>query len=111
MAAEQAQPGEVVDVRPLEMKLAKARTTTVIKTDRFEVVRLVVHRGREITAHQAPGDLIVQCLEGEVAVTALGKTQRLKAGELVYLPNRVSHSLTARFDSSLLVTMLLDKKE
>jgi quercetin dioxygenase-like cupin family protein len=111
MAAEQAQPGEIVDVRPLEMKLAKARTTTVIKTDRFEVVRLVVHRGREIPLHQAPGDLILQCLEGEVAVATMGKIQRLKAGELVYVPNRVEHSLTARFDSSLLVTMLLGKVE
>jgi quercetin dioxygenase-like cupin family protein len=111
MAAEQAQPGEVVDVRPLEMKLAKARTTTLVKTDRYEIVRLVVHRGREITAHQAPGDLIVQCLEGEVAVTALGKTQRLRPGELVYLPDRAPHSLSAKYDSSLLVTMLFGKQE
>ena len=111
MAAEQAKPGEIVDVRPLEMKLAKARTTTLVKTDRFEVVRLVVHRGREITAHQAPDDLIVQCLEGEIAVTVLGKTSRLRPGELVHLPARVPHSLKSRFDSSLLVTMLFDKKE
>lgn len=110
MAAEPAKPGEIVDVRPLELKLAKARTTTLVKTDRFEVVRLVVHRGREIAVQQTPGDLIVQCLEGEVYITVLGKTSRLRPGELVFVPAGIPHSLQSRFDSSVLVTMIFGKK-
>lgn len=109
MAIEHAQPGEVISLRPYEEKLAAARTTTLAKTDRFELLRLVVHKGREIATHQAPGDLIVQCLEGEVTIAALGKTTRLGAGELLYLPDRVPHALTARYDSSLLVTILFEK--
>ena len=111
MASELSQPGEVVDVRPLELRLAKARTTKLFKSGRLEVVRLVIHRGRQIPAHQAPGDLVLQCLEGEVAVTTLGKTRRLRPGELIFIPNRIPHSLAARFDSSLLVTMIAEKKE
>jgi len=106
-----AQPGEVVNVAPLEVKLGAARTTTLVRTDRFEIIRLVVHKGREIPAHVAPGDLILQCLEGEVNLTALDKTTRLRGGELLYLPARVPHSLTARFESSLLVTIVHSKSE
>ena len=106
MAAENSEPGEILDIRPFEGKLGKARTKTLIKTERLEVVRLVVLAGREIPSHQAPGDLIVQCLEGEVSFTALGKTSKLKPGELVHLPARVPHALKAKYDSSLLVTMV-----
>ena len=110
MAAEK-EPGGVIDVRPLEGKLGKARTATLVKAERVELVRLVVQAGREIPSHQAPGDLIVQCLEGEVTFTALGKTSKLRPGELVYLPARVPHSLKAKFDSSLLVTMVFGAKD
>jgi quercetin dioxygenase-like cupin family protein len=106
MAVENAEPGKVFDVRPLEGKLGKARTTTLVKTDRLEIVRLVVLAGREIPSHLAPGDVIVQCLEGELAFTALGRTSRLRPGEFVFLPARVPHALRAKYDSSLLVTIL-----
>lgn len=111
MALEHAEPGQIVSVRPLENKLGAARTTTIVKTDRYELLRLVVHRGREIPAHQAPGDLIVQCLEGEVVFTALGRNSKLRQGDMLYLPARVPHSLLAKYDSSLLVTIVFSPKE
>jgi quercetin dioxygenase-like cupin family protein len=106
MADEEAPSNDVINVRPLEVQLGKARTTTLVKTDRMEILRLIVHAGREIPAHLAPGDLIVQCLEGEVSFTFAGKTSRLQPGELIYVPARIPHALTARYDSSLLVTIL-----
>jgi len=71
MAIQHAEPGEVVDVRPLGKALAGSKTTTLVKTDRLEIIRLVVTAGKEIATHSAPGELIVQCLEGKIAFTAL----------------------------------------
>jgi quercetin dioxygenase-like cupin family protein len=106
MANEEEPSADVINVRPLEVQLGKARTTTLVKTDRMEILRLIVHAGREIPFHLAPGDLIVQCLEGEVTFASPGKTSKLQPGELIYHPARIPHALAAKYDSSLLVTIL-----
>jgi quercetin dioxygenase-like cupin family protein len=110
MATELAQPGQVVSIRPLEEKLPAARTTTIAKTDRLEILRLVVHTGHEIKTHQAPGEIIVQCLEGDVTFTAFERVTRLRPGDLIYLPAKAPHSLKAKLESSLLVTIVFGER-
>ena len=101
-----ARAGEVVDVRPLGAALASARTRTLLRADGVEVVRLVVRADKGIPEHKARGDMVVQCLEGRVAFTALGKTQTLEAGQLLGLPAGQSHTVQGIEDASLLVTIL-----
>ena len=84
MAIEHAQPGDIVNVRPLGSALANTKTTTLFKTENVETVRIVMPAGKEISEHEAPGEIIVQCLEGKVVFTALGKTTVLEAGQLTY---------------------------
>lgn len=109
MAIPHAMPGEVVDVRPLGGALAEARTTTLFKTDNLEAVRIVMRSGKEISEHQAPGEIVVQCLEGKIAFTAMGKTKELAAGQLLYLAAAVPHSVTCVEDASFLLTILLNR--
>lgn len=97
---------KIVDVRPLGTKIEAARTTTIVKTPAFELLRLVIHKDREISQHSAPGDLIIQCLEGEIELISKGKLSVLHAGDLIYLPHGERHSLKATYNSSLLVTIL-----
>jgi len=107
MAVPHAKPGEVVDVRPLGSALASSQTTTLVRAERVEVIRLVVPAGKEISEHKAKGELVVQCLEGRVALTALGKTQTLEAGTLLYLPAGEPHTVKGIEGGSLLLTILL----
>jgi quercetin dioxygenase-like cupin family protein len=107
MAIMHAKPGEAVDVRPLGSALADAVTTTLVKTAAMEVVRMVMQAGKEISEHKAPGEILVQCLEGQIAFTALGKTQELKAGQLLYLSAEEPHSVKCIEDASFLLTILL----
>ena len=72
-------------------------------------MRLVVPARKTVPSHQVKGEVTVQCLEGEVEFTADGKTQRMKAGQLVWLAGGVAHGLVALQDSSLLVTLVLRK--
>ena len=62
--------------------------------------------GQEIPRHGSKGEVIVHCLEGRVAFTALGKAQALEAGELLVLPAGESHTVTGIEDASLLLTIL-----
>jgi quercetin dioxygenase-like cupin family protein len=107
MAIPHAQPGEVIDVRPLGAALASTKTTTLIKTERIEVVRLAMSAGKEIAQHKAPGEITVLCLEGRIAFTALGRTQELTAGQLLYLEPAEPHSVKCMEDASFLLTILL----
>jgi quercetin dioxygenase-like cupin family protein len=109
MAIPHAKPGDIVDVRPLGSALASTQTTTLLRAEQIEVIRLVVPAGKDIAEHKAKGEIVVQCLEGRVAFTAFGKTQDLEAGKLLYLPTGESHSVKGIQDASLLVTILLPK--
>lgn len=109
MAIPHAKPGEIIDVRPLELGLAGAKTGTLIKTTSVEVVRMVMPAGKVISDHKAPGEIIVQCIEGKIAFTAMGKTEELAAGQMLYLTAREPHSVRAIEDSSFLLTILLNR--
>lgn len=109
MAIHHAQPGEVVDVRPLGAALAEAKTSTLLKTDNVEVVRVVMPAGKEISEHEAPGEIVVQCLEGKIVFTAQGKATELESGRLMYLAAEEPHSVRCLEDASFLLTILLNR--
>jgi nucleotide-binding universal stress UspA family protein/quercetin dioxygenase-like cupin family protein len=101
-----ASPGEVVDVRPLGASLASARMRRLIHTNGVEVIRLIVRAQQEIPQHASLGEILVHCLEGRVAFTALGSTRELAAGDLLNLPAGEPHSIKGIEDASLLLTVL-----
>ena len=108
MAIEHARPGEVVDVQPLGSALADTKTRTLFKTNNVELVRMVMQAGKEISEHEAPGEIIVQCIEGKIAFKAIGKTTELEAGQLLYLAAEEPHSVKCIEDASFLLTILLN---
>ena len=107
MALPHSEPGEVMDIRPLGDRLAKTKTSTLVKTDELEVLRLILPAGKRIGTHSAPGEALIQCLEGQVELNLSDGPRQLSAGELVYLPAAEPHSVRADVDSALLVTLLL----
>lgn len=110
MAITHAQSGEAVDVRPYGSSLSEHRTSTLAKSKDAEIIRLVLPAGKEIEQHSAPGQIILQCLEGQVVFTAKGQDTELSTGHLLYLESSEPHSLRAGADSSLLLTILLPQK-
>lgn len=107
MAQPHTASGEIVSVRPLDDQLSGARTTALLKSDQLEIVRIVLLAGQSMREHQAPGEITVQCLEGEVAFSVRGVDRLLRGGDLIHLRGRERHALKATSDSSLLVTMCL----
>lgn len=111
MAIPHAKPAKVIDISPLGSELSKSQTTTLVKTDSLEVIRLVVPAGKQINRHQVPGEITVQCLEGKVVFTAGDSLCQLTAGKMIYLAGATEHWLQASEDSSLLLTIMLKHKE
>ncbi len=106
----QIQAGEVVDVRPLGDAIPNSKTKTLIKTDRLTVIRVVLSNGKSLAEHQAPGEIIIQCLEGRIDVNTMGKTIQLETGQLLYLSAGEPHSVHAIVDSSFLLSVLMTSK-
>lgn len=109
MAIAHARPGEAIAVRPLGDRLAGEKTIALFKSHDLEVLRLVLPAGKGLPPHRVPGEITVQCIEGCVDVGADSASHLLRAGEMLYLAGGVTHSVTAREDASVLVTIALRK--
>jgi quercetin dioxygenase-like cupin family protein len=91
---------------PLGKALREAKSATLLKSAGLELVRLVIPAGKEIPPHRAPGELTVQCVEGQVAFQHDGQALELNPGDMLHLCPKESHSLKGLKDSTVLVTLL-----
>ena len=107
MALDHAQPLDVISVRPLAAQLPEVKTHSLLKTDKLQLMRLVLAAGQTVPEHHVSGEITIQCLEGEVLVSTSRRACPLAAGDLMALPAQEPHALQANTDASLLVTILL----
>ena len=103
MALQHAMPAQVVNLSPS----TSGRSAALVKTDDFEAIRLVVASGAEIPAHQVPGRITLQCLDGHAEIGLDGQTVAMKAGDWLHLEGGASHSVKGLASSVLLLTILL----
>ncbi len=106
MAIPHAFPGAPVNLLPEDESLTEVRTTALVKETNFEVIRMVIPKGKSIPNHKVDGPITVHCLKGLIAFTAEGETRELKAGHWLYLRGGASHALAAHEDSLILLTIL-----
>lgn len=109
MAIAHAAPGQAVDVTPYGPALSAQQSTALFKSADLEVMRLVLPRGKQLPPHQVPGEITVQCIEGRIDVNVGGTRHVLAAGQLLFLPGNVIHSVEALEDSSALLTIALKR--
>ena len=107
MAMPHALPGDSVDVAPLGPRLSSLKTHALFKSVDLEVIRLVLRAGKSLPSHKVPGELTIQCLEGALDVAVEGRSEVLRAGQLLYLAGGVPHAVRALEDASALVTIAL----
>jgi len=107
MALPHAQPLDVISVRPLGPDLGNAVSTSLLKTDRLQLLHLVLPARQDQPPHHVEDECTIHCLEGDVEVVMAGGNRSLGPGQLVVLPGGQQHSLSARADSAVLMTLLL----
>lgn len=62
--------------------------------------------GEGVSTHSAPGDAIVQILEGEAKLTIGDAVLRAKAGDIVVMPANIPHAVDAEKDFKMLLTVV-----
>ncbi|QDT67487.1 Cupin domain protein [Planctomycetes bacterium MalM25] len=102
-------PGELIDLYAVDHD-AEPKPTLLIKTEAFSVLRLVLPAGKVIPEHKAPKEITVQCVRGKVDFEAMGQTQTMTAGKVLFLDPGEPHALTAIEDAIMLVTMATERK-
>ena len=107
MALSHAQPAQAWSVAPFGELLGQQRSVALFKSTQLEVIRLVLLDGRSMPIHHAPGDVTIQCIEGELDVRTQELSTALHPGQLLYLRAHQAHAITARRAASALLTFVL----
>lgn len=107
MALPHAQPLDIINVGPLGEKLGGAVSTSLIKTGRVQLLHMVLRAHQDQPDHHVDDECTIHCLEGVVELVMGGGVRQLNAGNIVVLPGKERHSLRARTDCAVLVTLLL----
>lgn len=107
MAIPHAESGDVIDVRPLGDALSATRSYALFKSAGLEVIRLVLRAGEQMPPHAVPGEIVLQCIEGRVALDCDAGVRALTAGQLIRITGNEIHALRGIEDASLLLTIAL----
>lgn len=105
MAIPHARPGQPVSIQ--SDPSSPSQTTTLIKTESIEVIRIVMAKGKQLARHKVPGEITLQCLAGSLTLHLGDRECELSPGMLTYLSGGQEHSMTANADSALLLTIIL----
>ncbi len=106
MATHHASPSEIVDLETWAHDLPSEHAKTIVKTHEMELARLVFPAGGEFPNHKVSGPIVVHCIKGKIEFTAMGATQTLKPGQLLYLMPDEPHSIRAIEDTVVLLTII-----
>jgi quercetin dioxygenase-like cupin family protein len=109
MALPHAQLLDVINVAPLGDALGDAVSTSLIKTDRIQLLHLVLPAHKDQPFRHVEEECTLHCLEGTVEVVMGVGTRQLRAGNVIVLPAKQQHALRARTDCAVLVTLILNE--
>lgn len=107
MALLHAASGERIPLQRGDDDIAHFTSVALAKTERMELIRLVLPTDRVMPEHKVDGELTLLCLEGEIAFDAHGRTTILHPGEMLYLAGGEPHAVRANHDAVALLTILL----
>ena len=68
---------------------------------------MVIPKGHEVCRnHKVDGPITVQCLQGQIAFSMESDTHSVRAGQWVFLPGGVPHTIQGIEDSVMLLTVM-----
>lgn len=107
---EQPDAQTMTDIPDLASLVEIAGDSTVSRTVlRGEGTRLVLFAfdaGQQLSEHTAAVPVLLQALDGELEVSAGGRTIALRPGGVAHIPARLPHSVLAEEPTRMLLTML-----
>jgi quercetin dioxygenase-like cupin family protein len=79
---------------------------TFAQNPSLSITLFAFDKGEGVSTHTAPGDAMLQVLDGEAAVNIDGKEMTVRAGQVVVMPANVPHSVTGVERFKMLLTVV-----
>ena len=102
--------GKSVNLESLvEYQSGQLVSLTIAQLSNINMILFAIDQGAQGeagNAHSAPGDALLQILDGAAEVTIGEKTLTVKKGESVVMPANVPHALAAKERFKMLLTYL-----
>ena len=99
--------GQPVVLNPIgEVIPGQVNRVILAKTEAIRVVYLALDAEAKLPVHPAPGDTIIQVVEGEIEFMLDGTAHRLRAGEAIAMKPGALHAVEAITPSKMMVTAI-----
>ena len=95
----------------VEYNEGQVSSRTFAQNEALSLTLFAFDKGEGLSTHAAPGDAMVQVLEGEVGLNIGGKEVVAKPGEIVVMPADVPHSVKAVTRFKMLLTLVKKPKK
>ena len=102
--------GEVIELPCLDEVSEADRSVLLVKSSNVRITHVNVPAGQTIPTHEAEGEVVLYCLQGQLLLSALGETHEIKGRELLYLSINEPFSIEAIDNSALMITVLMPKQ-
>ncbi len=109
MATPRARPGEVIDLHAALDPTDEGDSSTLVRMEHVEIFRLALPAGKALPEHRVASFLTLQCLAGQVEVSAHGRRQVMGPGTLMFVAGGEPHAVRSLEDASILVTMTVPR--
>lgn len=90
----------------VEYENGKVASMTLSQRPGVGITVMAFDKGESISTHAAPGDAMVQILDGKAEITVGGEPHILEAGEIIVMPKDVPHSLKAIERFKMILTVV-----
>ena len=90
----------------VEYEEGRVVSRTFAQNSSLSLTLFAFDKGEGVSTHTAPGDAMLQVLDGEAAVDIDGKEMTACAGQVVVMPANVPHSVTAVKRFKMLLTVV-----
>ena len=98
-------------VNLVDYEKGRVVSRTFAQNDVLTLTLFAFDEGEGLSTHAAPGDAMVQVLDGEVTLTIGGKEVIAGTGEVVVMPADIPHSVNAPKPFKMLLTVVKKPKD
>lgn len=103
--------GDRINLQTLREELEVDATYALVKTDKMEVIRMALHKGKVVGRHTVDSEISVLCLDGEILFHIDSTAETLSKDDWLYLKEGQPFSYSVKEDTILLVTIVFGERE
>lgn len=103
--------GDRINLQTLREELDVDNTYALVKTDKMEVIRMALHKGKTVEQHTVDSEISALCLKGEILFQIDNNAETLAEDDWLYLEEGQPFSYSVKEDTILLVTIVFGNQQ